>query len=172
MAAVARAQQLLSKLKGAVEPAYKLARTEVVKQYEVQMAKNAEYVVKDKAAADKLLKQWFYTQLSRWVWGPGARRGVAGGRCARPLAAGGSCGSSTAALALTRFFWAESSWAQDTIHHRAVQGGGGRDAGEAEDLEGAAHHRGELFGQGARPQARSAATTFSGQLLSGVRLAR
>lgn len=70
--AAARAQQLLGKAKAALEPAYKLARTEVVKQYESQMAKNAEYVVKDKAAADKLLKQWFYTQLSRWVghgWG-------------------------------------------------------------------------------------------------------
>lgn len=61
----ARLQQLLGKTKAAIEPAYNMARTEVVKQYEAQMAKNAEYVVKDQKAADKLLKQWFYTQMSR-----------------------------------------------------------------------------------------------------------
>lgn len=63
----ARLQQVLGKTKAALEPALKKASTEVIKQYETTMAKNAEYVVKDQAAADKLLKQWFYTQLSRWV---------------------------------------------------------------------------------------------------------
>ena len=74
-----KAQQLLGKLKGAAEPAYKLARTQVVKQYEAQMAKNAEYVVKDPAVADKLLKQWFYTRLSRWVCARAGGRGHVGG---------------------------------------------------------------------------------------------
>ena len=48
-----------------VEPLYSAAKGETVKQYETMMAKNAEYVVKDPAAADKLAKQWFYTKMSK-----------------------------------------------------------------------------------------------------------
>lgn len=63
-----RLQQLLSKAKSAVEPAYKSMRSQAVKQYETTMTKNAEFVVQDEANADKLLKQWFYTRLSRFVY--------------------------------------------------------------------------------------------------------
>ena len=44
--AAARVQQLLSKTKAAIEPAYQAARGQVVKTYESQMAKGAEYIVK------------------------------------------------------------------------------------------------------------------------------
>ncbi|KAL4855911.1 hypothetical protein ACK3TF_003673 [Chlorella vulgaris] len=56
---------LVSKAKAATEPAWKVARTETVKQYDALMSKNSQYVVKDSAAADKLLKQYVFTQLSR-----------------------------------------------------------------------------------------------------------
>ena len=62
---LARAQQLLSKAKAAAEPAYKIAREQSIKQYDNVMSKGQQYVVKDKEAADKLLKQWFFTNLSR-----------------------------------------------------------------------------------------------------------
>ncbi|KAG7667195.1 hypothetical protein NADE_003008 [Nannochloris sp. 'desiccata'] len=62
---LARLQQVASKAKAAAEPLYKVAREQSVKQYDNLMAKGADYVVKDKAAADKLLKQWFFTNLSR-----------------------------------------------------------------------------------------------------------
>jgi len=60
-----RLHQLASKTKQIVEPLYGVAKGETVKQYETMMAKNAEYVVKDPAAADKLAKQWFYTKMSK-----------------------------------------------------------------------------------------------------------
>jgi len=60
-----RVQQIVSKAKQAVQPVYSVAKTEAVKQYETIMVKNAEYVVKDKAAADKLAKQWFYTNMAK-----------------------------------------------------------------------------------------------------------
>jgi F-type H+-transporting ATPase subunit g len=62
---IARLQQVASKAKAAAEPLYKVAREQSVKQYDNLMATGADYVVKDKAAADKLLKQWFFTNLSR-----------------------------------------------------------------------------------------------------------
>jgi F-type H+-transporting ATPase subunit g len=62
---LARLQQVASKAKAAAEPLYKVAREQSVKQYDNLMSKGTEYVVKDKAAADKLLKQWFFTNLSR-----------------------------------------------------------------------------------------------------------
>jgi F-type H+-transporting ATPase subunit g len=60
-----RLQQLASKAKQALDPMYRAARTETVKQYETMMKNNAEYVVKDDAAADKLAKQWFFTKMSK-----------------------------------------------------------------------------------------------------------
>lgn len=60
-----RLQQLASSAKRALDPMYKAARTETVKQYEVMMKNNAEYVVKDDAAAEKLAKQWFFTKMSK-----------------------------------------------------------------------------------------------------------
>lgn len=62
---LARVQQLLSKAKAAAEPMYKIAREQSVKQYDNVMSKGQQYVVKDKDASDKLLKQWFFTNLSR-----------------------------------------------------------------------------------------------------------
>ena len=61
----ARIQQVVSKAKAAVQPAYTTARKELVKQYDDLMAKNSQYVVKDAEKADKLLKQYTFTQLSR-----------------------------------------------------------------------------------------------------------
>lgn len=61
----ARLTQALSKLRAAAEPAWNTASKEVVKQYSSVMEKNAEYVVKDKAAADKLLKQYVFTNLAK-----------------------------------------------------------------------------------------------------------
>ena len=40
------------------------------KHYEQLMKENSQYVVKDKAAADKLLKQYIFTTLSRCGWLP------------------------------------------------------------------------------------------------------
>ena len=62
---LARVHQLVSKAKGVVEPAYRVAKDQTVKQYDNLMTKGADYVVKDKEAADKLLKQWFFTNLAR-----------------------------------------------------------------------------------------------------------
>lgn len=63
----ARVQQVLSKAKSAAEPLFTSLRTQAGKQYDTLMTSNAQYVVKDKDAADKLLKQWFFTRMSRWV---------------------------------------------------------------------------------------------------------
>jgi len=61
----ARLQQILAKAKAAAEPLYASLRTQAVKQYDTLMTSNARYVVKDEDAADKLLKQWFFTRMSR-----------------------------------------------------------------------------------------------------------
>lgn len=63
--AAARLQQLLQRARGLAEPAIRTVQSQTVKQYEAIMAQNSEYVVKDKAQADKLLRQWFFTQLAR-----------------------------------------------------------------------------------------------------------
>lgn len=61
----ARLAALVSKARAAAEPVVSRASSEVAKQYDGLMAKNAQYVVKDKEAADKLLKQYVFTQLAR-----------------------------------------------------------------------------------------------------------
>ncbi|KAL4422374.1 hypothetical protein ABPG75_008571 [Micractinium tetrahymenae] len=61
----ARLAALVSKARAAAEPVVSRASSEVVKQYDGLMAKNAQYVIKDKEAADKLLKQYVFTQLAR-----------------------------------------------------------------------------------------------------------
>ena len=63
--AAQKVQQVLGKAKAAAEPLYKLVRNQTVQQYESVMANNAQYVVKDKEAGDKLLKQWAFTKLAR-----------------------------------------------------------------------------------------------------------
>ena len=62
---LARVQQLATKAKAAAEPIAKIAREQTVKQYDNLMSKGQDYVVKDKAAADKLFKQWFFTNMAR-----------------------------------------------------------------------------------------------------------
>ena len=50
---------------GAVEPAVTWTSEKVADQYRKTMKANADYVVRDQEAADKLLRQWFFTRLSR-----------------------------------------------------------------------------------------------------------
>lgn len=64
---VARIHQLASKAKTAAEPAYNIARTEVLKQYETLMANNKQYVLEKPEQANDMLKKWFYTKMSRLV---------------------------------------------------------------------------------------------------------
>lgn len=65
VAMAARLAALASKARAAAEPAWTKARAETVKQYDALMSSNQQYVVKDKEAADKLLKQYVFTQLSK-----------------------------------------------------------------------------------------------------------
>jgi len=48
-----------------VKPVYKSTEKVVVEQYDKIIKGGEQYVVKDPAEADKLLKKWFYTNLSR-----------------------------------------------------------------------------------------------------------
>jgi hypothetical protein len=64
---IARIQQLANKAKTAAEPAYSIARTEVLKQYETLMANNKQYVLEKPEQANDMLKKWFYTKMSRLV---------------------------------------------------------------------------------------------------------
>ena len=61
----ARLGPLVSKVQQTVAPVYKSTESVVTKQYENIMKGGEQYVVKDPAEADKLLKQWFYTNMSR-----------------------------------------------------------------------------------------------------------
>ena len=74
--AAARVGALVAKARAAVEPAVSMASKEAVKQYEQVMAANQQYVVKDPAAANKLLRQYVFTQLARCAraGGRGRRR--------------------------------------------------------------------------------------------------
>ena len=56
---------LAGRVRSAVQPATQLVEKEVVDRYTKLIEANKEYVVKDKSAADKLMKQWFYTKLAR-----------------------------------------------------------------------------------------------------------
>ena len=61
----ARIAPLLQKAQSTVEPTYRLAEKHAVSQYDSLMKKNSQYVVKDPEAAEKLLKQYMFTTLSR-----------------------------------------------------------------------------------------------------------
>lgn len=61
----ARLGPLLSKLESTAKPVYKSTEKVVVEQYDKIIKGGEQYVVKDPAEADKLLKKWFYTNLSR-----------------------------------------------------------------------------------------------------------
>ena len=56
---------LAGRVRSAVQPATSLVEKEVVDRYTKLIEANKEYVVKDQAAADKLMKQWFFTKLAR-----------------------------------------------------------------------------------------------------------
>lgn len=58
---------LINKVQQTVTPVYSATEKQLVQQYDKLMKGGEQYVVKDKAQADKLLKQWFYTNVSRWV---------------------------------------------------------------------------------------------------------
>eukprot|EP00884_Botryococcus_braunii_P005539 jgi/Botrbrau1/14987/Bobra.0018s0087.1 len=59
-----RLTSLLSTAQKTVQPAATYVGKEVSTRYDKLLKDNAQYVVKDKAAADKLLRQWFFTRLS------------------------------------------------------------------------------------------------------------
>ena len=79
MSAGKAAQKLWSRLNGVVTGlqqgykavavgvpiAYKNTETVVSKHFNAALKNNAQYVVKDQEAADKLLKQWFWTRMNR-----------------------------------------------------------------------------------------------------------
>ena len=61
----ARAQQIAQQVQKTVGPLYEASEKNAVEQYKKLMSQNQQYVVKDKDAADKLLKQYIYTNLAR-----------------------------------------------------------------------------------------------------------
>lgn len=56
---------LLSTVQKTVGPTADYVGKEVSTRYSKLIQENQQYIVKDKAAADKLLRQWFFTRLSR-----------------------------------------------------------------------------------------------------------
>ena len=56
---------LLNKVQQTVSPVYSNTEKQIVQQFDKVMKGGEQYVVKDKAQADKLLKQWFYTNMAR-----------------------------------------------------------------------------------------------------------
>ena len=61
-----RATQLAQQVQKTVRPAYEWTEKNAVGQYTKLMADNQQYVVKDPKEADKLLKQYVFTNLSRY----------------------------------------------------------------------------------------------------------
>jgi len=61
----ARAQQIAQQVQKTLGPLYESSEKNAVQQYKKLMAANQQYVVKDAEAADKLLKQYVYTNLAR-----------------------------------------------------------------------------------------------------------
>lgn len=55
---------IAGKVRSAVAPAAQLVEKEVGSRYAKLIEANKEYVVKDQAKADQLLKQWYYTKLA------------------------------------------------------------------------------------------------------------
>lgn len=56
---------LVSKAQASIEPAYKWSEKQAVNSFEKMMKDNQQYVVKDKAAADKLGRQIVFTNLAK-----------------------------------------------------------------------------------------------------------
>lgn len=61
----ARAAQIAQQVQKTVRPTYEWSEKQAVDQYRKLMAANEQYVVKDKDAAEKLLKQYVFTNLAR-----------------------------------------------------------------------------------------------------------
>ena len=61
-----RLAPLVSKTRATLEPAYKWTENMTTTHYDKLMKDNSQYVVKDKEAADKLLKQYVFTKLARY----------------------------------------------------------------------------------------------------------
>ena len=61
----ARAQQVAQQVQKTLVPLYERSEKQAVQRYKKLMEENQQYVVKDKEAADKLLKQYVFTSLSR-----------------------------------------------------------------------------------------------------------
>ncbi len=56
---------LINKVQQTVTPVLNATEKQLIQQYDKLMKGGQQYVVKDMAQADKLLKQWFYTNMSR-----------------------------------------------------------------------------------------------------------
>ena len=61
----ARATQIAQRVQKTVGPTYEWSEKQAVGRYKKLMEDNQQYVVKDKDAAEKLLKQYVYTNLAR-----------------------------------------------------------------------------------------------------------
>ena len=66
---VQRLKSLATTANSSLAPHLKSAQTQITTQYGKLLEDNAQYVVKDKAAADKLLKQLVFTNLARYGYG-------------------------------------------------------------------------------------------------------
>lgn len=63
----ARATQIAQQVQKTVGPTYQWSEKQAVENYKKLMEANEQYVVKDKDAADKLLKQYVFTSLARFA---------------------------------------------------------------------------------------------------------
>ena len=61
----ARIGPLVSKAQSTLEPAYNWTEKQAISNYDKIMKQNQQYVVKDKAQADKLWRQLIFTNLAR-----------------------------------------------------------------------------------------------------------
>lgn len=61
----ARAQQISQQVQKTLVPLYERGEKQALERYHKLMEENKHFVVKDKEAADKLLKQYVFTSLSR-----------------------------------------------------------------------------------------------------------
>ena len=66
----ARAQQIAQQVHKTLVPMYERGEKQALERYQKMMEENKQYIVKDKEAADKLLKQYVFTSLSRLIAQP------------------------------------------------------------------------------------------------------
>ena len=81
-AARQRLSSLLTTTQKHAKPVLDATEREVTQRYSRMMETNKQYVVKDQAKAETLLKQWWYTKLARCARSPAllGRLQAAGGR--------------------------------------------------------------------------------------------